>query len=195
MEHGTLFVVSAPSGAGKRTILRKIMERDPNLTYGVSVTTRKPRRDETEGEDYYFVALPEFRQRVEAGEFAEWAEVHGNLYGTLRRELSRLLESGKDVFLELDVQGMRRIRGQYPEAVSIFIAAPSFEALEERLRKRGANTEKDLATRLKNARSEMDVRDEYDCIIVNDDVDRAAAEMESIVMARRRGSNETRQGE
>ncbi|HIJ64868.1 MAG TPA: guanylate kinase [Candidatus Hydrogenedentes bacterium] len=181
----SLFVVSAPSGAGKRTILDTVFERDDGLAYAVSATTRPPRTGEVDGQNYFFLSEEAFRCRVKAGDFLEWAAVHGNLYGTLREELSKRLASGKDVVLELDVQGMRSVKAAWPDTVSVFVMAPSFEELERRLERRGANDPADTAVRLANARTEMDVRHEFDYIIVNDDLAEAVSDMEAIVRAAR----------
>ena len=182
---GLVFVVSAPSGGGKRTVLSKVMEADPRLTLTVSAATRAPRPGEEEGRDYYFLPRDVFEQRAAAGEFAEWANVHGNLYGTLTAELDRHTSSGKDVVLELDVQGMRSLKARRPEAVTVFIAAPSMQELEARLRNRGTNDEADIRRRLENARTEMAARGEYDYVIVNDRLDDAVADMAAIVRVER----------
>jgi guanylate kinase len=183
--NGSVFVISAPSGAGKHTILRHVMERDPNLEYCISATTRPPRPGEIDGKDSYFMDRTEIMHRVEADEFVEWAQVHGRLYGTLRSELTRRLTSGKDVLLELDVQGMRNFTAARNDAVSVFVMAPSLDALEERLRARGANTEEDLALRLRNARAEIAAKDSFDYVIVNDNLEKAVADLQAIIRARR----------
>lgn len=180
-----LFVVSAPSGAGKHTILHRVLERDPRLVYSISATTRPPREGEVDGKDYYFLDRAEFDRRVEAGEFFEWAHVHANRYGTLRSEMDRRLVSGTDVVLELDVQGMRNLKRQETDVVTVFILPPSLEVLEQRLRGRGTNTEEDIALRLMNARTEIEARDAYDYLIVNDRLDEAVADMEAIIRAQR----------
>ncbi|MCC6155902.1 MAG: guanylate kinase [Candidatus Hydrogenedentes bacterium] len=180
-----MFVVSAPSGAGKHTVLKRTLAHDPDLTYSISATTRKPRVGEQDGREYYFLERPEFEQRVAAGEFAEWAEVHGNLYGTLRSELDRIVSSGKDALMELDVQGMRNVTGLGIDAVTVFIMAPSLEELEQRLRARGTDSEEVIALRLKNAIKEIASRREYDHVIVNVDIRDAVAELEAIIRAAR----------
>lgn len=182
---GNLFVVAAPSGAGKHTILRKVLEKDPNIEYSISATTRAPREGEIDGTHYFFIDRTDFEQRVARGEFVEWAEVHGNLYGTLRTELAQRLDSGKDIVLELDVQGMRNLVALYPDAATVFIMAPSIEILAQRLRKRGANTDEDTAVRLKNARDEIAARHAFQYIIINDELDKAVADMEAIIRAQR----------
>ncbi len=184
----TVFVVSAPSGAGKRTILRKVREKDDALEYVVSATTRSPRHGEVDGREYFFLDEQEFGRRVDAGDFLEWAKVHGHLYGILREELDRRLATGHDVILELDVQGMRSMKKAWPEAITIFITASSVAELEARLRKRGANDPDDMALRLENARAEMEARHAFDYIIVNEVLEEAVADFEAIVRAERRRS-------
>jgi len=190
-KRGTLFVISAPSGAGKRTVLQEVFKRDSNLAFGVSATSRPPRRGEVDGRDYVFLERDEFRRRIDEGGFVEWAEVHGNLYGTLHEQLDRHLASGKDVILELDVQGMRSIKKLMPGAVSVFIMAPTFAELANRLRSRGTDAEEEIVLRLKNARAEAAARNEYDHIIVNKNVGDAAAAMEAIIRAQRRRATKT----
>jgi len=185
-EQGTLFVVSAPSGAGKHTVLARVAEQDAGIEHTVSATTRPPRPGEIDGKDYYFLNEAEFRRRVAAGDFVEWAEVHGNLYGTLREDLSARIQSGKDVVLELDVQGMRSLKALRNDVVTVFLMAPSFEALEERIRKRRANDEASIALRLANAHGEMADRHEYDYVVTNDVAEKAAAEVLAIVRAHRK---------
>ncbi|MBW7863854.1 MAG: guanylate kinase [Candidatus Hydrogenedens sp.] len=185
MRRGNLYVMSAPSGAGKNALLAELRRREPLLASTVSVTTRPPRQGERDGVDYHFWDRAGFERRVAEGCFLEWAEVHGNLYGTLKSELDRCLDNGGDVILELDVQGMRSLKRLHPGAVSIFLAPPSLEELERRLRGRGTNDEADIALRLRNARLEMAAMGEFDHVVVNDTIDRAAAEMIKILAARR----------
>ncbi len=189
-----LFVVSAPSGGGKRTIIARAQERAHGLAlqYSVSATSRRPRRDEVDGKDYIFLDREAFESRVAAGEFVEWAEVHGNLYGTLKSQLARCLAGGGEVLLEVDVQGMRSLRHVVGNVVTIFVMPPSLEALEARLRGRGANDDADLALRLANAREEMASCYEFDYIIVNDNLDEAVADFEAIVRAQRRRADVVR---
>lgn len=182
---GRVFVVSAPSGAGKHTILKRTLARDPNLAYSVSATTRPPRPGEEDGREYYFLDRAEFERRVHNGAFAEWAEVHGNLYGTLRSEIDRITAEGRDALLELDVQGMRNVRRLGMDPVAVFIMAPSLEELEQRLRARGTDSEETIALRLRNAREEIAAKDEYDHVIVNVDIREAVAELEAIIRAAR----------
>lgn len=176
-----LFVISGPSGAGKGTLLAELRKQRPDLGLTVSATTRSPRPGEVDGTSYYFLSDEEFRRRIAAGEFVEWAEVHGHLYGTLVSEVKRLLAKGHSLVLEIDVQGALNVRKVYPDAVLIFIEPPSLQALEERLRGRGTEDEASIELRLKNARHEMELADQYDACIVNDTVDRAAQELGSVM--------------
>ena len=168
-----LFVVSGPSGTGKGTLLSKVRERRPDLGLTVSATTREPRAGERDGVSYHFLSPEEFDRRVRAGEFLEWADVHGNRYGTLREEVDRRLAGGQSLVLEIDVQGALNVRRSFPEAVLIFIEPPSMEELERRLRARGSEDEASLALRLADAAGELARADEYDVRIVNDDLEDA----------------------
>ena len=179
--HGAVFVVSGPSGSGKHTVLASLMERVPGLELSISTTTRAPREGEVPGQDYFFLQRDEFLARANEGDFVEWAEVHGNLYGTQRRELDRHLTSGNDVLLQVDVQGMRSLKQTDLEPVTIFLMPPSLEELEARLRKRATESEDIVARRLENARTEMAAQYEYDYIIVNDTVDAAVDRFQSII--------------
>lgn len=179
-------MLSAPSGAGKRTVLKRVFENDPQLGYSISATTRPPRHGEAEGVDYYFLDRAAFERRISAGDFVEWAEVHGNLYGTLQSELERLTATGKDTVLELDVQGMRNMKTRGLDMVSIFVMAPSLEELERRLRSRGTDHPEVIELRLSNARDELAARREFDYVIVNDHLDEAVDDLKAIVRAERR---------
>lgn len=176
-----IVVLSAPSGAGKNTLIARLRDHGVRVAVTVSATTRAPRPGEADGEHYHFISREEFETRLAADEFYEWAEVHGNLYGTLKAEVERCLASGQHVVLELDVQGMRHMRRLRPDAVSVFLMPPSLAELERRLRLRGANSEEDIALRLRNAEEEMAARTEFDHVVVNDDLERAAAELERII--------------
>jgi guanylate kinase len=187
---GTVFIVSAPSGAGKSSILARALARDRGLCYSVSATTRPPRNGEIDGTHYRFVDETAFRRWIDEDRFAEWAKVHDNYYGTLNDDVTALLDSGKDVILEIDVQGARTIRGNWQHenrggVKSIFIAPPSLEELERRLKKRGDLTGAALAARLKNAEVELAAQNEYDHVILNEDLDDAVAEFELVVQQTR----------
>ena len=182
---GTLFVVSAPSGAGKTTLCREIRLRLPDLAYSVSVTTRPPRPGEIDGADFRFVGVSEFQAMLARGEFAEWATVHGNLYGTRARALEDALATGRDVLLDIDTQGAAQLRARYPDAVLIFILAPSVKELEQRLRERRSDEDADIERRLRRAREEIVLWRQYDYLIVNRDVKEAMEQLESIILAER----------
>lgn len=183
---GVLLVISAPSGAGKLTLLNKVRESQAgSFVTTVSATTRAPRHGEVEGKDYYFLDRATFEARRDDGEFVEWAEVHGNLYGTLNSELDRCLATGKDVILELDVQGMESLKELRRDIVTVFLMPPSLLELEDRLRNRGTDEEDVIALRLKNASDEMAQRHGFDYIVVNDKIDQAASDLEAIIRAER----------
>ncbi|MDQ1257792.1 MAG: guanylate kinase [Candidatus Hydrogenedentes bacterium] len=183
---GIVFVISAPSGAGKKTVLDRVFARDGRLAYAVSATTRQPRPGEIDGKDYVFLGETEFRRRIESGAFVEWAEVHGHLYGTLHEQLDRKLESGMDVVVEIDVQGMRSLKALRGDLVTVFMMPPSIEELERRIRVRGANDEASIVLRVSNARMEIDARHEFDYIVVNDVLENAVDDLWAIVRAERR---------
>ncbi|MDT5122342.1 MAG: guanylate kinase [Acidobacteriota bacterium] len=182
---GMLVVVSSPSGGGKGTLIRRALKTVPNLGYSVSFTTRPAREGEIDGRDYFFVPVAEFKQKVEAGDFLEWAVVHGNLYGTSYAQVQRELIEGHDIILEIDVQGAASVRKLVDDAVSIFILPPTFEILRARLEARGSERPDDLALRLRNSRGEVEHYREFQYVIINDDADRAAAQLASIIYAER----------
>ena len=182
---GTLFVVSAPSGAGKTTLCREVRHRVPDLAYSVSVTTRAPRPGEVDGVDFHFVDETRFRERLAAGAFAEWAVVHGNLYGTTAAALEGELGRGHDVLLDIDTQGAAQLRARYPEAVLVFIMAPSLAELEQRLRERRSDPEHEIQRRLRRGREEIALWREYHYLIVNRDVKEAVEQLDAIVHAER----------
>ena len=180
---GFPILLSAPSGGGKTTIARALLGRRPDLGYSVSCTTRAPRPGEVQGRDYYFMSRAEFIAERERGAFAESAEVHGNLYGTLRSEVDRVLSGGQHVVMDIDVQGAVQFQRAFPQAVTIFILPPSAEVLLDRLRARKTESPAQLAARLQSALQELQQVDEYEYVIVNDDLERAVASVESIVDA------------
>ncbi|WP_419656754.1 Gmk: guanylate kinase [Desulfosarcina variabilis str. Montpellier] len=168
---GRLFVVSAPSGAGKTTLCKAARAHLPELVYSISSTTRAPRPGEQEGQDYFFLSEAQFRQGIEDEQWAEWAKVHDHYYGTSARFIDRHLELGQDVLLDIDVQGARQILKRYPSAVTIFIMAPSMDVLRERLVARGQDAASVIEKRLKNAASEIASKDWYQHVVVNDALD------------------------
>lgn len=182
---GTLYIVSAPSGAGKSSIVNEVLARDPSISLSISFTSRQPRPGERHAEHYHFVDESEFQRMIEAGDFFEHALVHGDLKGTARQSVEPQLAAGQDVLLEIDWQGARQVRAKVPDAISVFILPPSREALEARMRKRGQDSEETIALRLAAARDEMSHFGEYDYLIVNDDFDEAVADMCAIFTASR----------
>ncbi|MFN0087112.1 MAG: guanylate kinase [Blastocatellia bacterium] len=182
---GNLIIVSAPSGAGKTTLVAEAAARDPRVKPSISFTSRPRREGEEEGVHYHFVSREEFEAMIVRGELLEWAEVYGNLYGTSRSQVERLREGGFDVILTIDVRGAEIARGIFPDAVSVFILPPSFEAMAGRLNTRGVNGRQDLEIRLKNARAEVDARGKYDYLVINDSLDQAATELAAIITAER----------
>ncbi|MEW6593534.1 MAG: guanylate kinase [Thermodesulfobacteriota bacterium] len=183
---GTLFVISAPSGAGKTTLLKRIMAEVPGLAFSVSHTTRPPRPGERNGVDYHFVSREEFLAMREQGAFLEWAEVHTNLYGTSRQAVADKLATGVDVFLDIDVQGARQIKeARDLGAVFLFVAPPSWQELEKRLRGRGTEAADTMQIRLDNARKEMAEAHWYDYLIVNDDLAAATEMLKAVILAER----------
>jgi guanylate kinase len=184
---GDLFIVSSPSGGGKTTLIRRLLADPPGapLHFSVSHTTRPRRAGETEGREYYFVTVDEFQRMVQRDEFLEHNEVHDNIYGTSRREVLPRLAAGEDVVLDIDVQGARDVRRVYPDAVSIFIVPSSPAELERRLTTRGLDGPEAIRKRLINAAKEIEQAPEFQYVIVNDELDRAILELQSIVRARR----------
>ena len=182
---GTLFVVSSPSGGGKGTIIRHVLDVVPNLSYSVSFTTRAPRQCEVNGREYFFVSPQVFEEMAAAGEFLEWACVHGNYYGTSQRQVAEETGAGTDIVLEVDVQGAASVRQLPLDAVSIFILPPSYEVLRERLIARGTDTLEQLEVRLRNAPEELRQYSAFDYVIINDEVKRAAEQLASIIYAER----------
>ncbi|MEO7332016.1 MAG: guanylate kinase [Minicystis sp.] len=176
-------ILSAPSGSGKTTIAKLLLARRPDLGYSVSCTTRSPRPGEVEGKDYYFIPRADFIAEREQGAFAESAVVHDNLYGTLRREVERVIAEGKHVVMDIDVQGARQFVKSFPSSVTIFILPPSAEVLLDRLRGRKTESPAQLAARLQSALQELQQVDEYEYVVVNDDLERAVASVGSIIDA------------
>lgn len=178
---GILFILSAPSGAGKTTLSRYILERIPDLSLSISYTTRAPRPGEVNGRDYHFIDDMRFIRLCDEGAFAEWARVHDALYGTARAPLDEALSRGKDFLLDIDVQGARQIKTVYPEAISIFVLPPSWSELEKRLRSRGTDSEAVIARRLQRAREETQELNSYDYLIVNDHLEQATTLLSAII--------------
>jgi guanylate kinase len=182
---GTLFVVSSPSGGGKGTIIQHVLEVVENLSYSVSYTTRAPRLNEVDGREYFFVSRETFDEMVGAGEFLEWACVHGNFYGTAKRQIAQETAAGVDIVLEVDVQGAASVRQLLMDSVSIFILPPSPEVLRQRLIARGTDTAEELEVRLRNAPEELAQYSAFDYVIINDKVNEAVGQLASIIYAER----------
>lgn len=188
MTRGRLYVIAAPSGAGKTSLLHALMRRRPGLAFSVSCTTRKPRPGEHDGKDYHFIDREGFERLVEAGEFIEHANVFGNLYGTRKSVVEAALAEGRDLVLEIDWQGAKQVREHLPEAVQVFILPPSRAELEARLRKRGSDSGEAIERRLTESTLEMSHWRDFDYVIVNHDFDAALAELEAIFDGRGEGS-------
>ncbi|MGH9971767.1 MAG: guanylate kinase [Pyrinomonadaceae bacterium] len=182
---GILFVVSSPSGGGKGTLIQHVLKKVPNVSYSVSYTTRAPRNGEVEGREYFFVTPQQFEAMVAAGEFLEWAHVHGKLYGTSRHQVSQEVFAGRDIILEVDVQGAASVRELVTDSVGIFILPPSLNILRERLQTRGTDSPEELELRLRKAPEELKDYKLFDYVIINDEVERAANQLACIVEAER----------
>ncbi len=186
MRRGFALVVSAPSGAGKTTLCRRLISEDPEISFSVSFTTRPPRPREKEGVDYFFVSEETFQKMIKEGAFLEWAKVHGHYYGTSKDQVLKALESGQDILLDIDVQGAAQVKktlGQ--DAVLVFVLPPSFEELERRLRRRSTESETAIRQRLENAKQEITRAEEFEYLILNDNLETAFKDLKSILMAER----------
>jgi guanylate kinase len=179
-KRGHLFIISAPSGAGKTTLAKAVLQQFTDMLYSISYTTRKPRVEERDGVDYHFVSKQDFKKGIKKGRWAEWAEVYGNYYGTSSEFIEKSLSSGCDILLDIDVQGTLQILKHYPDSVTIFILPPSMNALKKRLEMRGSDSKAVIEKRLVNARKEMAQKDLYRHIIVNDKLSAAIEEISVI---------------
>ncbi len=182
---GNLFVISAPSGSGKTTLVRRLLDTLDDVQFSISFTTRSVRGSERDGIDYHFIAEADFRSKIEDGEFLEWAEVHGNLYGTSKIETEKIRAGGEDILMDVDVQGATQVRKAQPDAVTLFIMPPSFAVLEERLRGRRQDSDEVIVGRLDEARHEIHHYKDYDYVLVNDSVERTSELFKAIVLAER----------
>lgn len=189
MQRGELYILSAPSGAGKTTLIHALLASElgerGEVVFSVSHTTRPPRRAERDGVDYHFVGREEFERMIREGRFLEWAEVHGNLYGTSRAEVEPRLAAGIDVVLDVDVQGAAAMQARYPEAISVLVLPPTYADLERRLHERGLDGAPAIARRLAASLTEIERYDRYDYVIVNDDAHRAGAALVAVITAQR----------
>ncbi|MEJ7860226.1 MAG: guanylate kinase [Pyrinomonadaceae bacterium] len=182
---GNLIIVSSPSGGGKGTLIKEVLKVLPNIGYSISFTTREIRGREENGRDYFFVGKAQFEELIKKGEFLEFAEVHGNFYGTSMSFVKAEIDSGRDVVLEIDVQGADSVRKTFPEAVSIFILPPSFEVLRKRLTARATEKKADLNLRLKNSFREVERFEEFEYIVINNEVTKATIDLKTIILAER----------
>jgi len=184
-KHGMIIIVSAPSGAGKTSICDAVIKDDKNVIYSVSTTTRIPRKGEKDGREYFFTDQNQFKKSVAAGKFAEWARVHDNYYGTSKDTLTKALKRGKDVLLDIDVQGALQIKKQYKDALMIFIMTPTLGELRKRLVKRNKDSVETINKRIENAKKEIKYADRYDYLVLNDKLDKSIAAVKSIITAER----------
>lgn len=182
---GILFIISSPSGGGKGTLIREVLRTVPNIGYSVSFTTRSIREGETDGIHYNFVSHKEFENLIEQGEFLEYAEVHGNYYGTSKTQVEKEVSAGRDIILEIDVQGANLVREKTSDATGIFILPPSFEVLCERLIARQTESDEELKLRLSNSRDEVQEYTKFDYVIINDEVIKAVNDLQSVIYAER----------
>jgi len=182
---GMLIVVSSPSGGGKGTLIDRVLKTVPGVSYSISYTTRAPRGTEEDGREYFFVSTAAFEEMIGRGEFLEWANVYGYLYGTSHTQVERERAAGHDIILEIDVQGAASIRAKIDDAVSIFILPPSFELLSQRLLKRGTDSPADLERRLRGAPAEVEQHKDFQYVILNDDINRASQQLASVIYAER----------
>lgn len=182
---GSLFVVSAPSGAGKTTLCKKLTSLLPNLKHSVSYTTRPPRQGEVNDRDYTFINRKEFKLMVQSGEFLEWAKIHGEFYGTSTDRIQKLVRSGTDVILDIDTQGAQQLKKDYRGGVYIFVLPPSMEILEKRLEKRMANSQEEINKRIKRAVDEIKIYRKYDYVIINNIFEEAVKELKAIILSHR----------
>ncbi|MDP8299487.1 MAG: guanylate kinase [Candidatus Tantalella remota] len=190
-----IVIVSAPSGSGKTTIVERVIEGLSNIRRSISCTTREPREGEADGADYIFLSPEEFKSRTQAGEFLEWEENFGKSYGTFRQQVTEAIEDGSDIILSIDVKGAKRVKNEFPESISVFIMPPSRGELEERLRKRNTDREKQVSLRLKESKKEIESSDEYDYLIVNKDLDQAVRELRAVIETERKNRLKTNKKE
>lgn len=182
MHTNLLYVVTGPSGAGKTTLIKRLLNQEENLYFSVSFTTRQKRPEETEGVDYWFVSPDDFKKRIDSGDFLEYAEVHGKLYGTSKSYVDKALEKS-NILLDIDVQGAMNVKREFPDSTVVFIAPPTYEELERRLRARGTETPEDLEKRLSDSRKELKVIDRFDYLILNHDAEEAYELLRSVYIA------------
>lgn len=190
---GMIIIISAPSGAGKTSIADAVVSDDKNITYSISTTTRKPRYGEKNGREYFFVDEKTFRTMIKQKQFAEWAKVHEHYYGTSKKSLERTINSGKDILLDIDVQGALKIKKQYKSAVMLFVMTPNLKVLKERLIKRNKDSMKTIKTRLANAKKEITYIPKYDYLVLNDKLESSIKNVQSIICAERLSTKKIKQ--
>jgi guanylate kinase len=190
---GNLIIISSPSGGGKGTLIKEVLEALPDVGYSVSLTTRPPRFGEEEGRHYHFVTKRQFEEEIANDSFLEYAEVHGKLYGTSRVQAERMMSEGQDVILEIDVQGALKVMATVPEAISVFIMPPSFEVLKARLISRATEADEDLELRLRNSHDEIEQFTKFDYVVVNDQIAVAARKLAAIILAERQHMDRQRE--
>lgn len=195
LKEGTLFIISAPSGAGKTSLVRRLTSEVDNLVVSISHTTRQQRPGDVNGSDYFFVTVVEFEKMIRESAFIEYAKVFDNYYGTAKRTVEEALVNGKDIILEIDWQGAQQIRQMLPESLSIFILPPSKQMLEDRLRNRGQDSEETIARRMRDAVTEMSHYNEYDYLIVNDEFEKAVEQLKAIITHRKRSKSRENLGQ
>ena len=183
MAKGKTFIISGPSGVGKSTVLRSLFEGRDDLYFSISATTREPREGEQDGVHYHFISVERFQELIEADAFLEYAEYVGSFYGTPKKLVDRAMDAGKDVILDIEVQGALQVCAKRPETIRIFIAPPSWEELESRLRSRGTDSEEKIQKRLMRAKAELRTADAYDYFVINDSVEQAVREINAILLA------------
>ncbi|MBC7320379.1 guanylate kinase [bacterium] len=184
-KEGILFIISGPSGVGKGTVIKEVLKLVPDINLSISYTTRPPRKNETNGKEYFFVSEEEFNRMIERGEFLEWARVHGNLYGTPKRYIEERLKNNEDVILEIDTQGARQVKKAFPNGVFIFILPPSIDELLKRLHKRGTEKEEEIQIRLNNAKEEFKEWEWYNYTVINESIQLTGEIIASIIKAER----------
>ncbi len=182
---GNLFIITSPSGGGKGTLIKRVLPTVENLSYSVSYTTRKMREGEVDGRDYFFVSVDEFKNLIKNNEFLEFAEVHRNFYGTSKSQVDKEINQGNDIILEIDVQGAGKVQKKLPNSIGIFILPPSYKILSERLIERNTESQENLTVRLNNAKEEVKRYSEFDFIVVNDELEKATQDLQSIILAER----------
>ena len=183
MARGLLIIVSGASGTGKGTVCKRLLEEMPEMEYSISATTRTPRAGELDGREYFFFTREQFRQKIDAGEFLEYADVYGNFYGTLKSYVDKKLDAGRDVLLEIDTQGAQKVKAACPEGIFIFLLPPSIEELKQRIIGRGTESKESLIRRLSSAPEEIDIGRQYNYVVVNDAIARAVENIKAIVIA------------